>query len=131
MAAAAEYATPRELLDDVVELVALGCRRARLAPTNDDEHRAVAELELELARCDERIAARSEAAAQRGRQLPLDRLREVFRLTATETRALAVLATLELSPRAREAAAALLAEPAAPATVGLLELLVYREPRAR
>ncbi|MDQ3370179.1 MAG: hypothetical protein M3680_32585, partial [Myxococcota bacterium] len=128
-----EYATPRDYVDDVVELVerVLEAARRASAVVTDEDHRAIAELELDIARRDELIAARCEVTAQVHGRMPLDEARRVFGLSATEARVLAVLAALELSPRAREAAAKLLPEVTSSATIGLVEVLVYRTRAAR
>ena len=109
----AAYATAREHLDEITQLVERMLERSKA-----DDERMLAELELDVARREELIAARCEATAIVGPRTPLDRLRVAFGLSPTETRVLWTLAALELSPRNTTAP-----------TIGLLEALVYRARR--
>ncbi|MBA3394296.1 MAG: hypothetical protein H0T89_16745, partial [Deltaproteobacteria bacterium] len=74
-----EYATPRDYLDDVVELVerVLEVTRRATSVLTDDDHRAIAELELDIVRRDELIAGRCEATAIAHGRMPLDEARRV------------------------------------------------------
>ena len=130
---ATEYATAREYLDDLVVLVERMLERATLAlnAANETDQRMVAELDLDIGRRAELLAARRDATAVRGQQLPLDRVRIAFELSETEARVLAVLAVLEVAANARRAASRLLEDTNTSATVGLIENLIYRASRNR
>ncbi|MCW5808565.1 MAG: hypothetical protein KIT31_39810, partial [Deltaproteobacteria bacterium] len=120
---ATSYVDAREYLDDAIALVERMLGRSR------DDGRA-AELEVEIAHREELMAARCRATAVAGRRVPLDLVGTAFGLSPTELRVLAVLAALELSADVRRAAGALV-ETAGPATLGLVEALVYRSPHLR
>lgn len=130
---ATEYATAREYLDDLVVLVERMLERALLAlnAASETDQRMLAELDLDIGRRAELLAARRDATAARREQLPLDRVRVAFDLSETEARALAVLAVLEIAASARRMAARLLEDPNTSATIGLVENLVYRASRNR
>ena len=127
------YGSSREYLDDIIGLVerTLEVSLVDGEEPSDEQLRARAERDLELIRYEDVVLARCTATVAAGHELPLEDLRRVFELTATEARTLAVLAALEVSPRAREAAARMLPTASASATVGLVEALVYRSPAAR
>jgi hypothetical protein len=128
----AEYATPREYLDDLVVLVERMLERALLTNVQSEtDQRALAELDLDIVRRSELVAERRDITAERGERLPLDRVRVAFDLSETEARVLSVLAVLEIAAGARRAAAKLLADPGTSATIGLIENLVYRGTRDR
>ena len=128
-----EYSAPREYLDDLVVLVERMLERAVLAlsAVGETDQRVLAELDLDIARRGEVLAARRDTTANRGERLPLDRVRVAFNLSESEARVLAVLAVLEIGAGARRAAARLLDDPSTSATIGLIENLVYRPSRQR
>jgi hypothetical protein len=105
------YASPRDHLDDVVALVERMITRLALAARVDTDARALAELDLQIARHRELVVARREAtAATLGECLPLDRLAMACELSPTELEVLAILAALEVAGTARRAAADMIPE---------------------
>ena len=101
------------------------------APTADGQAR-IAELDREIAARSSMIDARLAASREAGAPLPLDRLRRCLGLGRTEERTLWVLVAVEVSSRMRALMRYLVNEASRVyADVGLLELLVYDDPRDR
>jgi hypothetical protein len=120
-----EYASDREHFEDVAALVARMVERHRRASSGavaDDEHRAIAELDLDIARREDLAAARYEASGT----VPLDRLCRALELSSTERRVLWVLSVLELDASVRQHAATLLESSSHP-TFEMLEAMCYRD----
>jgi hypothetical protein len=126
-----EYASAREYMDDVIRHVERMLQHHDALVQSDDEaaQRRAAELALELEREDELMRARCESGAALGIELPLERLRRAFLLTATEQRVIEILITLEVSAQVRASAKPYL-DQAGSVTIELLEGLVYRDRRS-
>jgi hypothetical protein len=93
------YGTAREHLAEVIDLAATMFEWRRMAPLaeTDEQLRRTGELEFEIARKEDVIAARVAATTPR---LPFDLACDRFDLSETERRVLALLVALEVRPRA-------------------------------
>src|SRR5262249_26298501 len=113
------YAQVREHLDDLVTLAKLVFSRDLVEAAQTKAERDIVIVDL-----GERIENRLHASFDAGFELPLDRIRTAFQLTATEQRCLELLLALAVSADVRELARS----PHGTSTLEQLDRLVYADP---
>jgi len=120
------YGLVRDHLDDLIELARLVFARRR-GDLEAAPPAVLAQRELEIVDLGERLEDRLAASFEAGGELPFDRLRTAFQLTATEQRCLELAIALAVSGEVRELAG----RPTGTCSLELLDELVYAHASVR